>query len=54
MPGTETNAADQNVNIGLISDLSDQDIMIQYCLTNKVNKVAIDELLKRGFNSLEP
>ena len=41
------------IESGHVSDLSDQDILIQYCLQNKVNKVAVDELLKRGFDSLE-
>ena len=41
------------IESGHFLNLSDQDILIQYCLQNKVNKVTIDELLKRSFNSLE-
>ena len=33
--------------------VSDMDILIQYYLKNKVNKTAVDELLKRGFDSLD-
>ena len=40
-------------NMATISDLSDQDILIKYCLQSKVNKTAIDELLKRGYDSLD-
>ena len=36
-----------------LSDLSDMDIVINYCLQNKVAKRVIDELLKKGFTSLE-
>lgn len=36
-----------------ISDLSDEDMVINYCLQNKVAKGAIDELVKRGCTSLE-
>lgn len=36
-----------------VTELSDQDLLIQYCLQNKVNKTAIDELLKRGYDSLD-
>ena len=43
---------DANANMATVSDLSDQDIIISYCLENKVSKTAIDELLKRGYDSL--
>ena len=43
----------ENTDVGTVSDLSDTDILIQYCLQNKVNKTAVDELLKRGFDSLD-
>ena len=43
---------DSNTGQVLISDLSDEDIMIKYCL-NKVKRVAIDELLARGYDSLK-
>ncbi|MEW8547234.1 MAG: hypothetical protein AB2693_27300 [Candidatus Thiodiazotropha sp.] len=33
--------------------MSDEDLVINYCLQSKVTKPAVDELLKRGFNSLE-
>ena len=36
-----------------ISDLPDQDILIKYCLQSKVNKTALDELLKRVYDSLD-
>ena len=38
---------------GVVSDLADQDLVINFCLQNKNMKSAIDKLLKRGFNSLE-
>ena len=37
----------------IVSDLADEDVVINFCLQNKIAKSAIDELLKRGFNSLE-
>ena len=40
-------------NMAMISDLSDQDVLIQYCLQSKVDKTAMDELLKRGYDSLD-
>ena len=40
-------------NTVTLSDMSAMDILIQYCLENKVNKTAVDELLKRGFDSLD-
>ena len=43
---------DANANMANVSDFSDQDILISYCLENKVSKRAIDELLKRGYDSL--
>ena len=30
--------------------LSDEEMVVQFCLQNKVNKTATDELLKRGFH----
>ena len=33
--------------------LTDEEIVTQFCLQNKVSKTATDELLKRGFTSLE-
>ena len=42
-----------NTGHATIGDLSDEDIMIKYCLDNKVKKVAIDELLVRGYDSIE-
>ena len=38
---------------GAISDLSDEDMVVNFCLENKISKPATDELLKRGFTSLE-
>ena len=37
----------------MVSDLADKDLVINFCLQNKIAKPAIDELLKRGFTSLE-
>ena len=49
--------SEQNEQISVenatLSDPTDSDILIKYCLQNKVNKTAIDELLKRGYNSLD-
>ena len=42
-----------NTGHATIGDLSDEDIIIKYCLDNKVKKVAIDELLVRVYDSLE-
>ena len=36
-----------------VSDLTDENSIINYCLQNKIVKGAIDELLKRGYTSLE-
>ena len=36
-----------------VSDLADEDVLINFCLQSKIAKPAIDELLKRGFDSLE-
>ena len=33
--------------------LSDEELVMQFCIQNKVSKTATDELLKRGFTSLE-
>ena len=42
---------DANANMATVSDLPDQDILISYCLENKVGKTGIPELLKRGYDS---
>ncbi|MEW8561399.1 MAG: hypothetical protein AB2541_04815, partial [Candidatus Thiodiazotropha sp.] len=56
MPQTDAiqdnQGAEATENMATVGDLSDQDIMIRYCLESKINKTAIDELLKRGFDSL--
>ena len=39
-------------NMATVSDLSDQDILISYCLENIVSKTVIDKLLKRGYDRL--
>ena len=31
---------------GHVPDMSDEDVVIQYCLENKVSKTAVDELVK--------
>ena len=52
-PAKMADQTSENNDVGTVSDLSDTDILIQYCLQNKVNKTAVDELLKRGFDSLD-
>ena len=51
----ETEGAPNGNDIGnaIVSDLADEDLVINFCLQNKISKPAIDELLKRGFTSLE-
>ena len=51
-PQSQQSDTQDDGNMGTVSDLSDQDLLIQYCLQNKVNKTAIDELLKQGYDSL--
>lgn len=54
--GDTSNQPDEaggSVSQGHVSDLSDEDILIKYCLDNKVKKAVIDELLTRGYDSLE-
>ena len=36
----------------IVSDLADEDVVINFCLQNKIAKSAIDELLKRGFSMM--
>ena len=45
--------AENRCNTAAVSDMSDQDILIKYCLDNKINKTALDELMKRRFDSLD-
>ena len=45
--------AENVCNTAAVSDMSDEEILIKYCLDNKINKTALDELLKRGFDSLD-
>ena len=45
--------SETNSMLATVSDLSDMDIVINYCLQNKIAKRVIDELLKKGFTSLE-
>ena len=33
--------------------ITDEERVVQFCLQNKVSKSATDELIKRGFTSLE-
>lgn len=44
-----TGNSDQTVT----SDLTDEELVTQFCLQNKVSKAATEALLKRGFTSLE-
>ena len=41
----------QDASMATVTDLSNQDILIKYCLDNKFGKTAIDKLLKRGYDS---
>ena len=45
--------AENVCNTAAVSDMSHQDILIKYWLDNKINKTVLDELLKRGFDSLD-
>ena len=36
-----------------VSDLADEDVLINYCFQNKIAKPAINKLLNSGFDSLE-
>ena len=45
--------AENRCNTAAVSDMSDQDILIKYCLDNKINKTTLDELMQRGFDSLD-
>ena len=49
----ENNVSVEVTGLASVSKLSDEDRVINYCLQNKVSKIAIDELLKLGFTSLE-
>lgn len=46
----EVEVSAENINI---AEMSDEDVVIQFLLDNKVQKPAIDEVIKRGFTSLE-
>ena len=43
----------ETVGTGTVSDLGDADKVIKYCLENKIDKCVIDELLNRGYTSME-
>ena len=49
----ENNVSMEETVLASVFELSDEDMVINYCLQNKVSKIAIDELLKLGFSSLE-
>ena len=54
MASTDVSFDGQDVpDMATIWDLSDQDILIKYCLQSKVVKIAINELLKHGYDSLD-
>ena len=42
-----------NMQQVMVVALSDEELTMQFCIQNKVSKTATDELLKRGFISLE-
>ena len=44
---------EQTVETLEVSELSDTEVAINYCLQNKIPETRIDELLKRGFMSLK-
>ena len=50
---TEGGPNGNDIGNAIVSDLADEDLVINFCLQNKISKPAIDELLKRGFTSLE-
>ena len=37
----------------ILTDMTDEEIVTQFCLANKVTKTATEELVKHGFTSLE-
>ena len=43
----------EETGLASVSKLSDEDRVINYCLQNKVSKIAIDELLKLGFTGYD-
>ena len=49
----DANEATDSLGQVQVSDLIDEDILIKYCLDNKVKKSAIDDLLVREYDSLE-
>ena len=54
MAGDQLQIEEQKENVyAIVMDLSDTDLVINYCLQNKVDKMAVDELLKRGYTSLK-
>ena len=48
----DENSAEETGQV-VLSELTDEDLLIIFCLQNKISKTAIDELLKRGFDSSE-
>lgn len=52
MADETTNQVNVGANV-VVSDLADEDLVINFCLQNKISKPVVDELLKRGFTSLE-
>lgn len=54
MAGSEDAAETNDIaGVATVTDLSDTDIVIKFLLENKVQKTAIDEVIKRGYTSLE-
>ena len=43
----------ESVGTGTVSDLADDDKVIKYCLDNKIDKSAIDELLNWGYTGIQ-
>ena len=43
----------ESVGTGTVSDLGDADKVIKYCLDNKIDKSAIDELLSWGYTGIQ-
>lgn len=49
----ENNAMQGATGVANGPDLSDEEMVVNFCLQHKISRTAIDELLKRGYTSLE-
>ena len=48
----EENPTEETIQ-AVVSDLADKDLVINFCLHNKISKPTIEELLKQGFDNLD-